>query len=588
MEILYTDLTSNLAGKEAPVATAYAESLRKATETSKLNLAAEFTTIIHSGEAARNKVALYAMSAMYDQAEDAAKEEAIASKSGNTLSAHLAKMKLSMAKQDVKFLESQLTALAHSMWGESGMGGLVSNQQVMLPLQYLNYMQSTFKYLVPSETATQRTLVKQKQRKVGWVEGDTKEYPFPDALQSSEFLEKVLKADTQKQVIPINTTAYPSSAPVALLDLMGPAVVKKRDKISPTLTIKSVTIAGKKRPLPYGFNTSVDAVKKGDFSIVIKVDATRYQLSGDVDFVNSEINYQATPGIEEFEVECGLYTGTFQRAVRTREYKEQLHISIDGGVAGVFSYNTMEIADKLTMENTDMVVTAAEIMNEIFEAAKDYNGFKYLDSKWDELVSLEAIGALSTDDKISSYTVNLGPDSAKYTGDPGALRNRFVNDGISKLCLQMKTKMRKAFVANCWTNLEISRVIDQNGENVMFKQGDVYGGVSVPTVVRGAIIAGYSVKLVDTEREALDSKLIKMIAQSEDPTVETFKMLQWVTEFKTDNSYRDPQNPNMPCFTILDNFKVYSIFNVMARLTVLNADILMGGPGSPTSIDETP
>ena len=224
MEILYTDLTSNLAGKEAPVATAYAESLRKATETSKLNLAAEFTTIIHSGEAARNKVALYAMSAMYDQAEDAAREEAIASKSGNTLGAHLAKMKLSMAKQDVKFLESQLTALAHSMWGESGMGGLVSNQQVMLPLQYLNYMQSTFKYLVPSETATQRTLVKQKQRKVGWVEGDTKEYPFPDALQSSEFLEKVLKADTKKQVISIDTTLQPSSTPVALLD---PAAVEK-------------------------------------------------------------------------------------------------------------------------------------------------------------------------------------------------------------------------------------------------------------------------------------------------------------------------------------------------------------------------
>ena len=198
MEILYGNITEGFKERKAPSSKTshFAETMRATRDSMKLNIAAEFGAIIQSGEAARKKFAINTMKDLHTQVELEA--EALGRVKGtDVLAEHLAQMKYDMAQGDVKFMEAQLGAIAESFFAEATMGGLVANQQVLLPLQYLNYLQSTFKFIVPSESATQRTLVKQKQRKVGYITGDPTEYVFPDALNNPVFLKKVLGADTQ-------------------------------------------------------------------------------------------------------------------------------------------------------------------------------------------------------------------------------------------------------------------------------------------------------------------------------------------------------------------------------------------------------
>lgn len=583
MQFTSNDFGDRLLKDKAPQAKQYAESLQNMVASRNYSLKAEFVTIMSLPEAQRKEFAEGCMAPLASELKDINKEFAANKNSSDLVAKNLTDLKMKTVKADHTFMEAYMAQTMQIFAAEAATGNLAPNQQVLLPLQYINTLGSSFRFIVPSEVATQAAFIRQKTRKYGYISGDTTEYPFPDALKNKTFLNAVLGADNQPTTWTVKLSEHPSTQVLDLLTPFGASIVKGKDKIGNLVRIKSITIDGVKKVLAASYNTTIDPLKKGDFTITLPtaVPGTKSFLGGEVNFEKSEMVFNASSDITEFELELTLRSGTFGRGIRTKEVKEQMHYAIDRHIQGTFSYNYREVMDKMNFENTDLVVLAAEIMTEIMEAAKDHYGYTEMDNKHAELTSLKAAGGLTSDDYVDGYTVNLGPDPTKIavvTDNPGALRNTFINDGFSKLGLGFKTKYnpRAGFVTNMWTNLEVGRIVGP--EESIITAGDSYAGVTANTTVRAGAVKGYQFKLVETQREDNTSTEIKMAPVFNDANMETFKFFQWETKMFNDNSYRDPSNMAAPSFHMVDHFKLLSIQAAMAKLNITNKDHLMGGP----------
>lgn len=593
---------------DTPVATRaslYAQSLVKVKEKVKMGMQAEFPILMMMGESMVNTFADATIKPIADEVIAAQKKYDDARSSNNLIALNIADMLLKQAKQDAKTLGDHAKLTTSILAAEAATGQLQVVEQLLLPLQFVNYISSTARNIIPTEVVDNEIFIRQRQVKIGMVTGDTTEYRFPEALKNKEFLSKVLMADNNAKVVSIDVAVNPSSQPVDLLSLMGPGFSAGKDKINPQLFIKKLYIAdaGTKADgtTPIGtvecalredYNVTADMQKKGDVNLIGKVTG-KYtdtvdnkpvvitkeypvKLSGQVDFEKGTLEYHHTSNIVKFDIALSIYAGSFGRGVRTKEIKEQFHYHVKNHIQGSFAWNFREQIQKMNFEHTDMIVMAAEQMGEIFDAAKDQFQFTKLDEAWDELRELKSRNLLNSQELADQVTADLSPDPTKVavvTDNPDGLRNRMINEAASKLMLSAKTKFqpKAGFCTNMWTNLEISRIYGP--EEIM--SGDTYAGVSGVTPIRGGSIKGYQFKLVETAREDMDSNTIKMTPFFNDANMETFKFLQWETKRFDDNSYREPSKPNQPSFHVVDFFDFVGIAKPLMQLKITNKDKLM-------------
>lgn len=585
---LYGNLGEKLNNQPTPNATRYAESLARANEALGISMTGEFTQMMSTGRGASNKWAESCMEPLRETQREVKKNfDTIAKSAGSSEHAKtLASLKYDQVSRDVKFMESYLKLTGQVMVAEALTNQLQVQEQVLMPLQYINYLQSTARHIVPAEVVDKEIFVRQKWVKEASVRGLGKTFKFPEALQSKEFLDAVLNADGKAIEHEVMLAAHPSSEILDIVSLFGTGYTAGKDKIEPVIEFKAVKLVGVADwiPLTSDYNTKVDRQKKGDFVIFKKIkDATNtvhdVKISGQVDFDACTMEFTSTANVEGFKIAATIKSGTFGRGITVKEYKEQFHYHVTKHIQGSFNWNYREVLEKMNFENTDLVVTAAELMAEVFDAAKDHYQFTELDKTYDELVTLEGIGMMSKDDFVKRLEIDLDVDPTKtalVTDNPGALRNTLINDGMTKLMLTVrdKYKPKTGWTTNMWTNLEIARILAP--DHTVIGSGEDYGGVSSTVSVRGGSIAGYVYKMVETQREELTSTEIKMIPFINDPNVETFKFLQWETKRFDDNSYRDPAAPNQPSFHVVDHFQLIGVNKAMYKMNIKNKDKLMG------------
>lgn len=589
---LYGSLGDRLKSEAKPeMAVGYAESLSKELASSKAHMAGGFTVYMQLGEKKVQEFAESCMKPLQTTFIDAKKGfDAMAKDVGASRHAKvLAGLKYEQAARDVAFMESNFNQTTSILHLEALNNQLQVQEQVLLPLQYINYLQSTARHVVPAEVTDKEIFVRRRWIKEASVRGSDKKYRFPEALENKEYLDAVLNADGASKVVVLNTTTNPSTASVDLVGLMGNGYVSGKDKIEPVIKIKKIKVAGMSAAvsLPDNLNTTIDLQKKGDSVLFTQVvDKTTnpatvhdVKMSFQVDFEECKMEYTATANVAEIHLEMVIKSGTFGRGITVKEFKEEFHYNITRHIQGSFNWNYREVAQKMNFENTDMVVTAAEMMSEIFDAAKDHYQFSELDKTYDELVALNTLGMLSKDDFVAKVKIDLNVDPTKVavvTDNPGALRNTFINDAMTKLMLEVKTKYKPkaGWSTNMWTNLEIARILAP--DHTVIGAGDEYGGVTSLVSVRGGDIGGYVYKLVETQRESLESTEIKMIPFFNDGNIETFKFLQWEIKRMDDNSYRDPAAPNQPSFHVVDHFQMVGINKAVYKLDIINKDKLMG------------
>lgn len=586
--IVMSALGERLKKDPKPSSRLYADSLMRAGEVNKVNMGAEFDVLMKMGDSAVEAFAESCMVPLTETAIDAKKNFDLVARDSSA--SHQAKviatLRNNQAMADKTFMEAYLKQTGYILAAEAAQGQLQVQEQVLMPLQYINYLQSTARHIVPAEVVDNEIFIRQRHIKVAKIRGSETEYKFPEALQNKTYLDAVLSADNKSEICRVNTTDHPSNQVLDLVSLFGVGYSNTKDKINGVVKFKKIKLVGVAEPIVLAdtYNNMIDLQKKGDTVIFTTVKDSlgtshKIQIAATVDFVKSTMEYTATANVEEFYIEMSIKGGNFGRGIETREYKENFHYHVTKHIQGSFNWNYREVLQKMNFEHTDLIVTAAEMMGEVFDAAKDHYQYSELDKSWDELVALNTAGMLPSTDFVAALTVDLGPDPTKVavvTDNPGSLRNTFINDAVTKLLLQVRNKYKPktGMTTNMWTNLEIARVFGP--EETVVAAGENYGGVSSIVNVRGGSIKGNVYKLVETQRENLASTEIKMIPFFNDANNETYKFLQWETRRFDDNSYRDPIAPNQPSFHVVDYFQFIGVNKAMYRLNITNKDALMG------------
>lgn len=542
----------------------------------------DLTQILRAGEKYREAMVNMSMKPLTLEAEALAGRIESAEEGSN---ARLGmELRLGMLQNDITFMKESLGQTVTRTWGESiGQPGVAPNMATVLPLQYINHIQNSFVKLVKTEVATKRMWPRQRVRNQVQVTGSDKIYYLPECLEDKSFLDLVLSAENRKKVVSVDTVAKPSTAVFNILAEFGADLVKGKDTLAPVAKLKYIVVdkavVGTAENVKITLDDTVAAMtnplRRNMLSILVteKTSKKEFHIQMDFNFDEAIMRYLHTPGVLEIGFEAALAGGNFTRTITgMKSVREDFTVDIDEVISGTYSYNPMEALDKMTLENINTTVTAAEIMNTVLQAAKDRYGFKEMDTLWDQLTAATEVSRYNH--KFHAQ-IDFDPDPTKTNVRPSSIytfRTETLDEGLSEMMLDFDLKLKPAtgFVTSMWTSKQNGRLF---GEMVkVIGAGEVYGGVTSGADIKCGTIQGRAFKLLETQREDADSATIKAAPFSNDANEETFTMLQWETRMINDNSIRDIKNITMPSIHIIDNFKLHATHNIQGRLNLTNKD----------------
>ena len=325
---------------------------------------------------------------------------------------------------------------------------------------------------------------------------------------------------------------------------------------------------------------------RGKYSNVIEnpMSNKKYHVSGEIDFATGELSPLATSGVVGMKIEVSISGGNFERTFTANERREDHEFVVDESISAQYTYNLLDLQDKLTLENIDGVMSATNIIYETAVNAKDYYAFRELNKYWVALEDENYTTGLYTDNDKYSQEVNLSPSDAGNSqyrpADPIQWREKMIFEGMSKLTYQYRDKLeaREGFTSIFWGVPQTTRLV--NTLNVVIAEGSDYAGVVSDTSVLVGDVNGQPIKVVSSRRA---DKPVKVTGQNEYHTLksipisnaeneETFKFYQYFTMFDTDGKYRNPHDLVSPTLSYLDLFKIDAVHVIMGELKLTNTD----------------
>ena len=492
------------------------------------------------------------------------------------------KEQLDQAERDIGFIGGRMDTTMKLFSEMSGSNDLKPNQQTLLPLQYLETIQNNSRLVIPYENTEVRTMSRQRVRKEIIVDGQ--KYTLPDAYLDPVLMEKILNQDAlQKEfTIPANSGNFD------IVAAYGADATKGKDKLNPILKLtKIILVGGAVIKIPQTNDTQATWKSRGKFSIMVQDIApstNKYHVSGEVDFREGVMTFLTTAGVSSVVVEASLSGGSFTRTFTANERREDHEFVVDKQMSSQYTYNMLDLHDKLTLENVDGVMSATGIIYETAVNAKDYYAFNELKKYKTSLDDGAYLTGLYQDNDVYDHVVDLNPTNGnnslfRPTG-PRSWREELIPEGMSKLAYDfgMKLESREGFQTIFWAQPMTTRLVDKM--DVILTEGTEYGGVVADTTVMVGAVQGKPVKVVTTRRAdkhtivadkgEVHSLLALPISNAENE--ETFKFYQYFTMFDTEGKYRSPLDMISPTITYLDLFKMEALYIIMGELKLTGAN----------------
>lgn len=483
-----------------------------------------------------------------------------------------------IVNQDIKFIGDRLDTQFKLFSEAAGSNMLKPNQQTVLPLQVLETLQNNSRLVVPYQNTEVRTMPRQRIIKQLIVDGVA--YNLPYAMANPEVMSKILNEDTKRRTHRLDLTAATS---FNLITMYGPDAVPGKDKLNPLITLKSIEVvdgAGLKTiVVPKTNDTKITWKLRGKFSVVVIDPDTKaeYQVAGQLDFTDGTVKPLVSSDIKAISLETSLSGGTFARKFSATETRQDHDFVVDEQIQAQYTYNILDLQDKLTLENIDGLLSATSIIYDTAVNVKDYYCFNTLEDFWSQLKTGAIFGGADQPHNSYEVEVDLAPtnpaNSIYKPLDPITWRNQMIPEALSKIAIQYKMKLesRQGYTAVFWSNPLITRLIG-NLNVVLGGDNGEYAGVSTDMTVMTGSVQGQNIRIVSTRRVPTDAQYLRSIAISNEPNEETFVFWQYFTFFDTDGKVRDAQNIALPTVSYLDLFKMDSIHTIMGTVTLKNAD----------------
>lgn len=479
---------------------------------------------------------------------------------------------------DIKFISDRLDTSFKLFSEAAGSNMLKPNQQTVLPLQVLETLQNNARLVVPFQNTEVRTMPRQRIVKQLIVDGVA--YNLPYAMANPEVMSKILNEDTKRKTHRLDLTA---GSTFNLITMYGPDAVPGKDKLNPLITLKSIEVVDgattKVIAVPKTNDTKITWKSRGKFSVIVVDSATskEYQIAGQLDFTDGTIKPLVSTDVKAMSVETSISGGTFQRTFSATETRQDHDFVVDEQISAQYTYNILDLQDKLTLENIDGLLAATSIIYDTAVNVKDYYCFDQLENFWDELKSGAILGGIDQPNNSYEVTADLAPTAPNNTvykpQDPVTWRNVMIPEALSKIAFQYKMKLesRQGYTAVFWSNPLITRLIGQLNVVLGGDTGE-YAGVATDMTVMSGSVQGQNVRIVSTRRVPTDATYLRSIALSNEPNEETFVFWQYFTFFDTDGKVRNPQNLALPTVSYLDLFKMDSIHTIMGTVNLGNID----------------
>ena len=559
-------------------AATYAKSVSLFSETLKkkeqINMKADFNNLIAAGGDA---LTLYGEGMMKPLYDEMANTSALIGGAKTLREKEVLGHRLTQVKKDVAYMESRF-AMQFALWSEAaGNNDLKPNQQTALPLQYLEAISANSRFVVDFKTVETRTVPRQRVRK--FISLDGVRHYLPDAFKDPAVMEMILNKDSQKKNIRVELTPGTKN----LLDAFAGQKVSAVDKLSPIAIIKAIYVddgkGGEKEIVVNSDNAAKITLRlRGRISLQVK-DPTNtdiYSIGGELSFVTGEITPLASKGVKAIVIQASLSGGTNQRTYTVGESREDYDFAVDEQIAAKYTFNPLDMKDKLTLENVDGVMSATAIIYDTAVHAKDYYVFRELFNHYTDVKAANALGALSEYDFLTEHEVSLAPSGSDFKPtDPITWREKMIPEGLTRVAYDFKNKLNSndGFTTVFWGNPNTTRLVDKY--DPVISENVEYAGVVSDASVLVASNQGVTMKIVSTRRvedSNPDEKDLFAIAQSNSPNEETFTFYQYFTYFDTSGNYRDPDNLPMPTITYFDLFKMDSVHKFVGKMTMTNAN----------------
>lgn len=504
--------------------------------------------------------------------------------------------KVNMAKADKTFMEAMMKNTA-ALFSESALGGMLKpNQQLTLPLQYLDAIQNTARHAVPFDATEVRTMIRQRVLRALIVDGQR--YLIPDAYKDADLLRKILSSDTKANTKELTLTG--KRAFNILDEAYAGVATKGLDKLNPLATIVSITVmeAGKevKLTLPSSHNENVITYRlRGKYNLTVKskdIADKIYQVAGDINFETGDLTVlKSSDDIVKMEIKTSLGGGNFPKTFTPVEVREDKDFVIDNQISAQFTWNPVDLQDKLTLENIDALMSATSVIYETATHLKDFYVFEELNTYYNILKDSDVYSngnyewhrIFEMDSSVAPNKDNVDNNGYRNT-NPLEWRKTALGESIDIMTINMGLKLNVGageFTNVMWAHPLNSRLI--GGSTMVFGNGESYGGVVPQVEVKVGTIAesGQVFRVVSTQRATQAvvnsstkavSKEIPSIAVSNRPEQETFKFWQWMTYFDQNGQIRNPNDLVHPTISYLDFFKLDMVHGIMGKLKLNNTE----------------
>lgn len=592
----------------------YAESLTKLVKKQKAtkgtNYSLDFGKLISESDTSRQNLIKTVMNPILTTLKNLNEQAGLTSDiSGKALIAETVRMCRKDIDYTRKRLEGQVTLFMNSASGVGPME-LKTTQQASLPLQYLETMFCNSRQVMDFENVEARTIL--KHRVIKSVEIDGEKYDFPDAMKNSALMDKILAVGNAEKTVTLTPADINSTTgKINLFTKFGPDAIPTQDRFNPVVAFEAVTVHeqlydvdadGVKTPRMAGGNPVLGDVtyiidsknpfhmatwaSRGQFSISFISPNTgiTHNVNGLVDFSAGAANVLFTGTVVALKAKLSLVGGRFRNSFRVSESRTERQIVIDKTIETAYTWNPYDVADKLTLEKIDMLMSATSIIYETVVNVKDHYAFKSLDQEFQDLKAAsalpeyaKAIGVLggNAPNMITEKAVSCTPPITAsgmplYQAESAPdYRMKAIPEEMRKICVSYRQKFnsRVGYETIFYGNPVTTSLVEHL--NVIIAAGTEYGGVNLDYSVYAGTVNQQPVKLVATERVA-DNNVLRVVSKSLSETEEGFKFFQWMTLFDKDGTLRDPANPHLACMVYTDTFKVATMHAMLGELTLEN------------------
>ena len=592
----------------------YAESLTKLVKKQKAtkgtNYSLDFGKLISESDTSRQNLIKTVMNPILTTLKNLNEQAGLTSDiSGKALIAETVRMCRKDIDYTRKRLEGQVTLFMNSASGVGPME-LKTTQQASLPLQYLETMFCNSRQVMDFENVEARTIL--RHRVIKSVEIDGEKYDFPDAMKNSDLMDKILAVGNAEKTVTLTPADInATTGKINLFTKFGPDAIPTQDRFNPVVAFESVTVheqlydvdgngvktarmdAG--NPVLGDVTYIIDSknpfhmatwASRGQFSISFISPNTgiTHNVNGLVDFSAGTANVLFTGTVVALKAKLSLVGGRFRNSFRVSESRTERQIVIDKTIETAYTWNPYDVADKLTLEKIDMLMSATSIIYETVVNVKDHYAFKSLDQEFQDLKAAsalpeyaKAIGVLggNAPNMITEKTVSCTPPITAagmplYQAESAPdYRMKAIPEEMRKICVSYRQKFnsRVGYETIFYGNPVTTSLVEHL--NVIIAAGTEYGGVNLDYSVYAGTVNQQPVKLVATERVA-DNNVLRVVSKSLSETEEGFRFFQWMTLFDKDGTLRDPANPHLACMVYTDTFKVATMHAMLGELTLEN------------------